>query len=135
MSTEQETRGSDKEQIRGLIDTWLAATRAGDLTAILNLMTEDVVFLTAGNVPMRREDFVAGFKSMAGTVEIEGRANVQEITITGDLAVCWNLIEVKVTPLGGGATVKRAGNTLTVFRRGDDGRWRIWRDANMLAPA
>src|SRR5215472_12974922 len=117
MSTEQETRGSHKEQIRGLIDTWLAATRAGDLTAILNLMTEDVVFLTAGNVPMRREDFVAGFKSMAGTVEIEGRANVQEITITGDLAVCWNLIEVKVTPLGGGATVKRAGNTLTVFRR------------------
>ena len=129
------TDGADEQQIRGVIETWLAATRAGDLTAILNLMTEDVVFLTAGNVPMRREDFVAGFKSMAGAVEIEGCANVQEITVTGDLAVCWNLLEVKITPLAGGATVKRAGNTLTVFRRGDDGQWRVWRDANMLAPA
>jgi ketosteroid isomerase-like protein len=53
----------------------------------------------------------------------------------GDVAVCWNLLEVKITPLAGGATVKRAGNTLTVLRRGADGQWRIWRDANMLAPA
>jgi uncharacterized protein (TIGR02246 family) len=134
MSTERVTHGSDEQQIRALIDTWAAATRTGDLAAILNLMTEDVVFLTAGNVPMRREDFIAVFKSMAGDVEIDGRSNVQEVTVIGDFAVCWNLIEVKVTPLGGGATVKRAGNTLTVFRRGDDGQWRIWRDANMLAP-
>jgi ketosteroid isomerase-like protein len=42
---------------------------------------------------------------------------------------------VQITPQEGGATVRRAGNTLTVFRRGDDGKWRIWRDANMLAPA
>jgi uncharacterized protein (TIGR02246 family) len=126
---------SDEEQIRALIDTWSLATRAGDLTAILNLMTDDVVFLTAGSIPMRREDFVAAFNAMSGAVDIEGRSNVQEITVTGDLAVCWNLLEVQITPQEGGATVRRAGNTLTVFRRGDDGKWRIWRDANMLAPA
>jgi len=135
MSLEQTTPLSDELQIRALIDSWSAATRAGDLGAILNLMTEDVVFLTAGNGPMHREDFIAAFKSMAGNVEIDGRSNVQEITVAGDLAVCWNLIEVKVTPLAGGATIKRAGNTLTAFRRGNDGQWRIWRDANMLAPA
>lgn len=126
---------TDEQQIRGLIDTWSEATRAGDLTAVLNLMTDDVVFLTASNVPMRRDDFVAAFKSMAGAVEIEGRSDVQEIVVSEEIAVCWNLLEVRVTPAVGGATVKRAGNTLTVFRRGDDGRWRIWRDANMLAPA
>ena len=126
---------SDEQQIRGVIDSWLAASRRSDLTAILHLMTEDVIFLTPGNVPMRREDFIAGFKSMAGAVEIDGRSDVQEITINGDIAVCWNLLNVRVTPLAGGDTVKRAGNTLTVFRRGTDGRWRIWRDANMLAPA
>jgi uncharacterized protein (TIGR02246 family) len=126
---------TDEQQIRELIETWSAATRAGDLVAVLNLMTEDVVFLTASNVPMRRDDFVAAFKSMAGAVEIDGRSDVQEITVSGDIAVCWNLLEVRVTPMAGGATVKRAGNTLTVFRRGDDRQWRIWRDANMLAPA
>jgi uncharacterized protein (TIGR02246 family) len=134
MSLEQTTPLSDEQQICALIDSWSSATRAGDLAAILNLMTEDVVFLTAGNGPMHREDFIAAFKSMADSVEIDGRSSVQEITVTGDLAVCWNLIEVKVTPVTGGATVKRAGNTLTVFRRGYDRQWRIWRDANMLAP-
>lgn len=135
MSLEQTTPLSDEQQISALIDGWSEATRAGDLAAILNLMTEDVVFLTAGNSPMHREDFIAAFKSMADSVEIDGSSNVQEITVTGDLAVCWNLIEVKVTPLAGGSTIKRAGNTLTALRRGNDGQWRIWRDANMLAPA
>jgi len=126
---------TDEQQIRALIDTWAEATRDGDLTALLHLVTEDVVFLTAGNIPMRRQDFAIGFKSMIEAVNIEARSNIQEISINGDVAVCWNLLEVKITPLAGGATVKRAGNTLTVLRRGDDGRWRIWRDANMLAPA
>jgi len=126
---------SDEQQIRGVIDSWSAASRLGDLTAILHLMTEDVVFLTPGNAPMHREGFIAAFKSMSGAVEIDGRSDVQEITINGDIAVCWNLLNVKVTPLAGGDTLKRAGNTLTIFRRGTDGRWRIWRDANMLAPA
>jgi uncharacterized protein (TIGR02246 family) len=126
---------TEEQKIRALIDTWSAARRNGDLTAILNLMTEDVVFLTAGNAPMRREDFVSAFNSMVGAVDIDARSDVQEITVCGDIAICWNLLEVRVTPAAGGATVKRAGNTLTVFRRGNDRQWRIWRDANMLAPA
>jgi uncharacterized protein (TIGR02246 family) len=127
--------GTDEQKIREVIDKWAEATLAGDLAAILPLMTEDAVFLTASNVPMRREDFIENFQSMARAVEVNARSNVQELTINGDIAVCWNLIEVKVTPLVGGDTIKRAGNTLTVFRRGDDGQWRLWRDANMLAPA
>lgn len=129
------TATTDEQQIRVVIDRWLAASREGDLTAILHLMTDDVVFLTPGNAPMRREDFVAAFKSMTGAVELDGRSNVQEITINGDVAICWNLLDVRVTPQEGGEMMRRAGNTLTVFRRGIDGQWRIWRDANMLAPA
>ncbi|HMH14059.1 MAG TPA: SgcJ/EcaC family oxidoreductase [Edaphobacter sp.] len=125
---------TDEQQIRALIDAWAAATHTGDLIAQMNLMTEDVVFLTAGNIPMRREDYVAGFRSMIDQVSLHIRSNPQEITITGDTAICWNLLEVSITPLEGGATIKRAGNTLTVLRRGVDGQWRIWRDANMLAP-
>jgi uncharacterized protein (TIGR02246 family) len=130
----QDDEQNDEQKIRALIDTWAQATHAGDLTAQMNLMTEDVVFLTAGNMPMRREDYAAGFRSMIGQVSLRVRSNPQEITITGDTAICWNLLEVSITPLAGGATIKRAGNNLTVFQRGHDGQWRIWRDANMLAP-
>ena len=129
--TDQQT---DEQQILALIDAWVEATHTGDLTAQMNLMTEDVAFLTAGSIPVRREDYAARFRSMIEQVSLRIRSNPQEITITGDIAIVWNLLEVSITPLEGGTTIKRAGNTLTVLRRGPDGQWRIWRDANMLAP-
>ena len=125
--------GTAEQEIRDLIDTWLKASRAGDLETILDLVTDDVIFLTPGNSPMDRQDFIAGSKSMAGKISFEGRSRVHEITVTGDQAICWTHLEIVVTPLTGGAPVKRAGNTLSVLRRGLDGQWRIWRDANMLA--
>src|ERR1700742_4362919 len=123
----------DKQQIRALIDRWCEASAAGDLTAQFNLMTPDVVFLTPGRAPMRRDEFAAGFRAMVELVTLECRSNVQEITVSGDLAVCWNLLEVSFTPVEGGQTRKHAGNVLTALRRGPDGQWRIWRDANLLA--
>jgi uncharacterized protein (TIGR02246 family) len=125
----------DKQQIRALIDAWGEASAAGDLTAQFNLMTLDVIFLTPGRAPMRRDEFAAGFRAMMEIATIECRSNVQEITVSGDLAVCWNLLEVSFTPIEGGETRKHAGNTFTALRRGTDGQWRIWRDANLLTPA
>jgi len=124
---------TDDQQIRALIDAWGEASDAGDLAAQLNLMTEDVAFLTPGHPPMRRDEFAAAFRAMIESVTLECRSNVQEITVSGDLAVCWNLLEVSFTPIEGGETRKHAGNTLTALRRGADGQWRIWRDANLLA--
>jgi uncharacterized protein (TIGR02246 family) len=126
---------SDDKQIRALIDAWGEASAAGDLTAQLNLMTQDVAFFTPGRAPMRREEFAAGFRAMMEVATLECRSNVQEITVSGDLAVCWNLLEVFFTPIEGGETRKHAGNVLTALRRGADGQWRIWRDANLLVPA
>lgn len=122
---------SEEGKIRELIDTWLEASKAGDLETVRSLMTEDVVFLTRDGV-MKRDDFVASFQSMAGNVEINGLPDIQEITVVGDVAVCWNKLRVEIRPRGGTPKV-HAGDVLTVFRRGADGRWRLWRDANLLA--
>jgi uncharacterized protein (TIGR02246 family) len=132
ISTNQQNE-QDKQQIRALIDAWGEASAAGDLTAQLNLMTRDVIFLTPGNPPMHRDQFAVGFKAMIAEARLACRSNIQEITVNGDLAVCWNLLEVDFTPIQGGETVKHAGHTLTALRRGSDGQWRIWRDANLLA--
>ena len=134
MTPNPQTPQTDEQQIRALIEAWIEATHTGDLIAQMNLMTEDVVFLTAGSIPMSREEYAARFRAMIEQVSIRIRSNTQEITITGDVAILWNLLEVSITPLEGGTTIKRAGNTLTALRRGTDGQWRIWRDANMLAP-
>ncbi len=126
---------TDEQQIRAIIDTWAEASRNGDLTALLNLMTEDDIFLTFftdGYMSMPSQDLAASFKSMTESVSFEARSNLQEITTKGDVAVCSNLLEVRITPRAGGDTVKRAGRIPTAFRRGDDGQWRI---ANMRSPA
>jgi ketosteroid isomerase-like protein len=71
---------------------------------------------------------------MMEVASIMCRSNVQEITVSGDLAVCWNLLKVSFLPIESGETRKEAGNVLTALRRGSDGQWRIWRDANLLIP-
>lgn len=122
---------ADEQQIRAAIQLWLDASRRGDLATVMSLMTDDVVFLTPGNPPMSRADFEQRSLAATGKVSIEGSADVQEITIFRDIAICWNYLAITMTPEGA-APMRRAGNVLSVFRRGEDGQWRIWRDANLL---
>ena len=37
-----------------------------------------------------------------------------------------------MTPLQGGTPMRRSGYTLTLFRKEPDGRWVLFRDANMV---
>jgi ketosteroid isomerase-like protein len=69
---------------------------------------------------------------MAGKVRFEGSPQIQEIHIAGNYAFCWNYLSVKVTPLPNGPSKERAGHILSVFRKEPDGRWVLFRDANML---
>ena len=50
---------SDEEQIRKLVTNWHAASKAGDVDTVLNLMTDDVVFLVPGRAPMNKEEFAS----------------------------------------------------------------------------
>jgi len=122
----------DEQAIRDTIAAWIRATAAGDIAELTTLMTDDAVFLTPGQSPMRRDDFMAQFLAAVEHVRIEASSEVQEIEIAGDWAYCWNRLDVKATPRAGGAPQHRAGYTLTIFRR-DGGAWRLARDANLLA--
>ncbi len=128
MNEEQE-----KTKIRDVIETWMRATADGDMETVLGLMAEDVVFLLPGQEPMRgRDAFAAASRGMAGKVRFEGKPEIQEINISGNYAYCWNYLSVTVTPLPNGPAKKRAGNILSIFRKEPDGRWVLFRDANML---
>src|SRR5882724_10187645 len=102
---------SDEQQIRELIATWMKATRAGDIEAILGLMTNDVVFLQPGQA---RPQF-------------DGTSEIQEIKVLGDWAYMWTKLSVVVTPPGSAAQMTRAGHTLSVLKK-ENGRWLLARD-------
>ena len=125
---------SDEQSIRDLVATWMQATIAGDIDRIRPLMSEDVVFLTPGQPPMRgREAFAAGFEKALTRMRIEPSSEIQEVQVLGDWAYCWNHLTVKMTPLQGGSPTQRAGDVLTICRKNPDGNWVLFRDANMLA--
>ena len=123
----------DEQLIRDLISNWQELSAKGDLSQILNLMDEDVVFLVPWQPPMRgRETFINSFQSMIQKVRIEAVSEVQEIQVMEGWAYCWNRLSVTMTPVNGGSRSRRSGNTLTILRREFDGHWVIFRDANLL---
>ena len=123
----------DKQAIQELVDTWITATARGDSERVLSLMADDVVFLVVGSPPMRgKATFAAAQKALEGA-RIEATSDIQEIQIFGDWAYCWNKLSVTIMAEGGKAPIERAGNVLSVLRKDTDGRWVIFRDANLLS--
>jgi uncharacterized protein (TIGR02246 family) len=120
----------DERAIRAVVDAWFAATRAGDVDTVLDLMTDDVVFMVPGQEPFGKAAYAAASRGMAN-VAIEGASEIVELRVLGDWAYLRNHIELTVTPPSGEA-VRRSGYTLTIVRKERDGRWRLTRDANLL---
>lgn len=121
----------DEQAIRKLVDTWMAATEAGDIPTVLDLMTDDVVFLVPGQEPFGKDAF-REFADELDDVQMEGTCDIQEIRILGDWAYLRNYIEMTMTPLDEGTPVRRSGYTLTILRKESDGQWRLARDANLV---
>jgi uncharacterized protein (TIGR02246 family) len=124
----------DETQIRGLVGRWHAATKTGDIEAVLALMTDDVVFLTPGREPMSKSEFAKLSVRPRGALrpELDMKQDVHEVEVSGSMAFMRSTLEVTIKPPGGAVPVERAGQTLTVFKK-VDGRWLLARDVNLLA--
>lgn len=125
------TMTDDERAIRELVDRWMSASRAGDLAAILGLMADDVLFMTASREPFGKDQFRQDFEAMKD-VAIDGRATIEEMCVVGDWAWIRNHIDLTISPAGS-PPIGRSGHSLTLLRKGDDGRWRLFRDANLVS--
>lgn len=122
----------DEREIRSLVQRWMGASAAGDTKAVLDMMTDNVVFMVPGREPFGKEAF-ADQSAAQNDMKIDGKADTVEVKMLGDgWAYMRNHFVVTITPKGA-AAVRREGYTLTVLRKGDDGKWRLARDANLLA--
>ncbi|HEY7007081.1 MAG TPA: SgcJ/EcaC family oxidoreductase [Sphingomicrobium sp.] len=122
--------GDDERAIRELVDSWMEASRAGDVETVLGLMTDDVLFMVPGREPFGKEAFRATSESMRD-VRMDGCTEVREVEVLGDWAWIRNHIDLTLSPPEG-EPLRRAGYTLTILRKGGDGRWRLFRDANLV---
>ena len=83
----------DARQIRELVNSWIAASKAGDLPTLMDMMTDDVLFMIPGRPPFGKAEFAADSERMKG-VAIDARAEVQEIEVFGPRAYIRNHIQV-----------------------------------------
>ncbi|MFT4100804.1 MAG: SgcJ/EcaC family oxidoreductase [Burkholderiaceae bacterium] len=126
---------NDEKEIRDLVHAWIAATKSGDSETVLSLMTDDVVFLVPGQEPFGKPAFSKALASQAeAAVAFDGSSEVLELKVLGDWAYMITKLKVTATQPGNEHRIVRSGHTLTILRK-DAGKWKIARDANLLAPA
>lgn len=121
----------DERAIREVVATWVEATKSGDSATVHDLIDDDAVFMVAGGGMFGKEAFEASSDAMRD-MKMDGRAEIREIEVLGDRAWIRNFIEIVMTPRAG-EPVHRSGYALTIFRKSDDGRWRLYRDANLVS--
>ncbi len=123
---------NDKDAIRKLVDNWMETNRKGDIESVLQMMTDDVVFMVEGREPFGKEDF-ASFANTMKTVEVDGTSEIVELEVVGDWAWMRNHLRVTMTPATG-KPAHSSGYTLTILKKNHEGNWLIARDANLLTP-
>lgn len=124
----------DERTIRAVHASWIEAVNAGDLNGLLELMADDVVFLSPGQAPVGRDGFPPGFSAAHRQATIDCVSEPESVVVVGEVAYTLSRDSLSMAPRGGGATVRLAGHRLTVYRRQPDGRWLLARDAHTLAP-
>ena len=124
---------TDEDEIRQLVSTWAAATEAGDVDAVLSLMSDDAIFLVPGKPVMTKSDFAAAAKAHGDDAPtFDGTNEIQEIKVFGDWAFMWTKLRVVVTPHHG-RRFTREGNTLSILKK-ETGKWVLARGADLLSP-
>jgi uncharacterized protein (TIGR02246 family) len=120
----------DERAIRDLVATWMKASEAGDVQTVLSLMADDVIFMVPGREPFGKDAFRVASETMKNA-RMTGTSDIREIKVLGDWACIRNYIKITITPPGGNA-MQRSGNTLSILRKQPNGKWVLWRDANLV---
>jgi uncharacterized protein (TIGR02246 family) len=121
----------DERAIRDLVATWMKASESGDVQTVLSLMADDVIFMVPGREPFGKDAFRAALETMKNA-GMTGKSDIREINLAGDWAYIRNYIEITITPPAGNV-MRRSGYTLSILRKQPNGKWVLWRDANLIA--
>ncbi|MCA9275919.1 MAG: nuclear transport factor 2 family protein [Phycisphaerales bacterium] len=111
-------------------DAYVEAINSNNLENFLGMITDDIVFM-APNAPIMVgkdtvREWAAGYLD-AYTVHWD--KTELEFVVNGDWAFEQYAYEENDTPKNGGPNLRDTGKGLIIYRRCDDGIWRVARDA------
>jgi ketosteroid isomerase-like protein len=109
--------------------------RTRDLDKMADHVTPDVISVPANRRALRsREELKAWYAKRMGDYDMNVESRVDAIDIVGDLAIVAGVFRVTRRPEQGLPGVDHAGRYLAVYKKGDDGKWRVWRDMDTPSP-
>ncbi|MBT4739674.1 MAG: SgcJ/EcaC family oxidoreductase [Rhodospirillaceae bacterium] len=114
---------------------WQAAYGARDFEALSDLYTEDGWVMARRRPAMRgREEIADFFASVAEDTKLAVTFEVEELEVIGRYA--WNVAQFALTyqSMSGGEPIHDFGRALILYKKGDDGQWRIHRDMDTPTP-
>lgn len=111
-------------------DAYVAAINSNDLGQLLDMLTDDVVFLAPGEPPyVGKAALLPWLEGYLAAYRTHWDKPVHEFVVNGDWAFERYSYRSTDTPLAGGEPVVDTGWGLLIYRRGTDGQWRVARDA------
>lgn len=126
----------DIAAIRALGERWLEAYTAGDKDALADCFTADAWVMPRGRPKLvHREAIVATLDGRPPGMAIEVEVQEEEIQILGDWAWTVGTFTVSIDAPGDGQPPARsAGRAMLIYKKENDGRWRIHRDMDTPVP-
>lgn len=126
---------SDYAAIEAIEVEWQTAYGARDFEALADLYTEDGWVMARRRPAMRGRDEIRDFfESVAEGTKLAVTFDVEELEVID--AYAWNTARFALTyqPMSGGEPVHDFGRALILYKKGDDGKWRIHRDMDTPTP-
>jgi len=123
------SEAGDLAAIEAFNRAYLTAINAGDLSAFSALTTDGHVMIAPNRPPVRgRAAMVEAMGRAFEMFTIEETWTPVETEVAGDWAWQRGTYTVAAAPKGGGQGSRSTGNFLRIFRRQQDGSWRMVRD-------
>ena len=126
---------ADVDAIKVLLDEWVQLYNAGDFDKLMSIFYAENSVLMSPNVTIRKgkEAILLGYqKARESDDEQVDSSVVEDVRVSGDLAVARGIDTGTSTPRSGGKPVNFNLKWLIVFERQSDGTWKciyeIWND-------
>ena len=116
-----------------------AAANAGDIDGYLASIADDIVFIPP-NEPayFGKEAFRNYFQQIFDKFTVQEKYIVEDVKVSGDLAVAHTTYSGIYTPRGDGDPVKTNGNGTMAHTRQPDGTWKtiymMWSNERLIYP-